>query len=110
MEFYDKTGRTLELFDIVKVFHFTGARRKKHYMYKQVVEKIVTKKPGVEYFKLSHLSACGTSYALYCNDKINLSYEIVQGFKDGVYFEDREKQKELPKTERITSDIKINGN
>lgn len=33
-DFYDKHGNKLREFDVVKVFHFTGARRKKHYMYK----------------------------------------------------------------------------
>lgn len=33
----DKNGVELEEFDIIKVYHFTGARRKKHYMYKMVV-------------------------------------------------------------------------
>lgn len=95
MEFYDKTGRPLELFDIVKVFHFTGARKKKHYMYKQVIEKIVTNDPEVEYFKLSHLSNCGTSYPLFCNNKINLGHEIVQGFKDSVPFEERKRHNSI---------------
>lgn len=32
----DKKGYPLEEFDIIKVFHFIGMRRKKHYMYKQI--------------------------------------------------------------------------
>ncbi len=32
---YDKRGIPIERGDIVKVFHFVGARRKRHYMYKQ---------------------------------------------------------------------------
>jgi len=31
----DKHGRLIEEMDLLKVYHFTGARRKKQYMYKQ---------------------------------------------------------------------------
>ena len=34
----DKYGRTIEHGDLLKVFHFTGARRKKYYMYKIAYE------------------------------------------------------------------------
>jgi len=33
----DKNGVTIEEFDVLKVFHFIGARRKKHYMYKMAI-------------------------------------------------------------------------
>lgn len=32
----DKNGKVIHEFDVLKVFHFIGARRKKHYMYKWV--------------------------------------------------------------------------
>lgn len=34
--FYDSHNNKIKEFDVVKVFHFTGARRKKHYMYKWI--------------------------------------------------------------------------
>jgi len=34
---FDKNGIPFVVGDVVKVFHFVGARRKRHYMYKQVV-------------------------------------------------------------------------
>ena len=34
---YDKHGREILTHDIVKVLHFIGARRKKHFMYKQAL-------------------------------------------------------------------------
>ena len=34
--YYDKNGKPINEFDVLKVFHFVGARRKKHYMYKWV--------------------------------------------------------------------------
>lgn len=37
---YDKHGKEIHEFDLLKVFHFTGARRKKHYMYKWVSVKM----------------------------------------------------------------------
>lgn len=33
---YDKKGREIQFLDLIQIYHFTGARRKKHYMYKQV--------------------------------------------------------------------------
>lgn len=33
---YDERGGPIGEFDVLRVFHFVGARRKKHYMYKQV--------------------------------------------------------------------------
>ena len=33
---FDKNGNILHEFDVVKIFHFTGARRKRHYMYKWI--------------------------------------------------------------------------
>lgn len=36
-EAFDKNGIPFAIGDVVKVFHFIGARRKRHYMYKQVV-------------------------------------------------------------------------
>lgn len=35
----DIHGVTIEQFDVLKVFHFTGARRKQHFMYKWVLER-----------------------------------------------------------------------
>lgn len=34
--FYDGKGNEIKEFDVVKVFHFTGKRRKRHYMYKWI--------------------------------------------------------------------------
>ena len=33
----DKNGVPIEEFDVLKIFHFIGARRKKHYMYKVAI-------------------------------------------------------------------------
>lgn len=34
--FVDKNGSEIKEYDVLKIFHFVGARRKKHYMYKWV--------------------------------------------------------------------------
>ena len=36
MGFFDKNGIEIREFAVIKVFHFIGARKKKHYMYKWV--------------------------------------------------------------------------
>lgn len=53
---YDKTGREIVRGDIVKVFHFVGARGKRHYMYKQCLG-VGTYPNGTEpYVFFSHLN------------------------------------------------------
>lgn len=37
---YDKNRRPIYPGDVLKVYHFTGARRKKHYMYKLAIEEM----------------------------------------------------------------------
>lgn len=84
---YDKNGREIMLYDVLKVFHFTDRRRKKHYMYKWV--------SGIsddgEYFEINHLQAGGAFYHQKIDGRQMIDTEIVQGYgADGVPFEDRE--------------------
>ena len=91
MEVYDKNLRPIKVGDILKVFHFIGARRKHHYMYKQVTQRI----NSIEYarFRLSHLNLCDDiGYNLAINDRVNDLYEIVQSLDCD--FESREKKPE----------------
>lgn len=54
---YDKTGRPIMVGDVLKVYHFQGARWRKHYyMFKQVVGTKVFAKSGREYLMVSHLN------------------------------------------------------
>lgn len=36
---YDEKGFLIRPLDLLKMYHFTGSRKKKHYMYKQVIER-----------------------------------------------------------------------
>ncbi len=54
---YDKNGRPLLIGDVLKVFHFIGARRKKHYMYKQVDSIELLGKNKVPFFRINHLAS-----------------------------------------------------
>lgn len=93
---YDKHGREIMLGDVLKVFHFTGIRRKRHFMYKHVTERATlgtaNPKPA---FKLSHLNLRPESYYWEIIDGRHLEdYEIVQGFGDSYApFDDRPKHK-----------------
>ena len=68
----DKHGREIKIGDILKVYHFTGARQEKYYMYKQVIgERLLGGlggKPKVPYFDVS--------------EGIKQDYEILQGLDD----------------------------
>ncbi|HKF95121.1 MAG TPA: hypothetical protein VKB96_11095 [Gammaproteobacteria bacterium] len=84
---YDKHGREIMIGDIIKVFHFIGARRKRHYMYKQVIREGVFSDEA-PYFILSHLSMNDSEYYHESKDGRLLShYEIVQSIDAA--FEDR---------------------
>jgi len=75
---HDKTGREIMVGDVLKVFHFTAAvRRKKHYMYKQVVA-YDNFRDGTPYLKVSHLDMADDGYTLICDGKHLPDYEIVQ--------------------------------
>lgn len=92
---YDKNLRPIMPHDVLKVFHFTGARGKKHYMYKQALNVVKVGPRLVPYLVISHLTADGENYRLLLNNKVLPSYEIVQGFDDyGNSFEDRVKRVE----------------
>lgn len=56
----DKTGREIMIGDVLKVLHFIGARRKRHYMYKHVLRQItmgtVERGNVSPYLFLSHLN------------------------------------------------------
>jgi hypothetical protein len=86
----DERGREIEPGDVLKVFHFTGARRKRHYMYKQAVgyvtlSKKVDQSPP-QYLKISHLNRAdgeeweiGKNFYLEAADGRTLAgYEIMQ--------------------------------
>jgi len=88
MKTTDKNGREIMVGDTLKVYHFTGARRKKYFMYKFVEEVLPGRTCGS--FKISHLDLKGGSYRMLNDGKQHKEIEIVQGFgTDGVTFEDR---------------------
>lgn len=87
----DRTGRTIMVGDVLKVFHFTGARRKRHFMFKQVVG-VRTWPSGFTAFLVSHLNMKDPAgpdggYYLGHDGKVLEDTEIVQGMAD--WHEDR---------------------
>jgi hypothetical protein len=76
----DKHGREIEPGDILRVFHFTGANRKRHYMYKQA------RYYNAGRLELSHLNNIdGEPWVIgvnYCTQKVSegrwTDVEIVQ--------------------------------
>lgn len=71
-EVFDKRGIPIRRGDVVKVFHFIGERRKRHYMYKQCLGVHSYREGGPEYVFFSHL---------------NFRDEIGFGQSDGPYHE-----------------------
>lgn len=90
---YDKKGRPICVGDILKVYHFTGQRNKKFYMYKMVKEKVTFGENQPVYFKMDHLENTHEYYHMKIDGSVLQDHEIVQGHKDGIHFEDREKLK-----------------
>ena len=88
-DLYDKHGIPIKEFDVLKMFHFTGARRKKYYMYKWVREW-----KGRLYG--SHLQSNEHNGFLLAEENAKLC-EIVQGYDpqgDGLDFNDRPRKRE----------------
>lgn len=85
-DLYDKRGIPIERGDIVKVFHFVGARRKRHYMYKQCLG-VMTISSGSRYIAFSHLNfiedrtAKDGPYLILPDGGLLSDYEIVQSIK-----------------------------
>jgi hypothetical protein len=83
---YDKRGIPIERGDIVKVFHFIGARRKRHYMYKQCLGVNTYQNSEQEYVFFSHLNFAdligeeGGPYHEWLGTRLD-HYEIVQSIK-----------------------------
>ena len=84
---YDKNRIPIAIGDTIKIFHYIGARRKKHYVYKHVV--------GIKNgrFRLSHLDININDYfTLRIDNSVLNDFEIVQGYgEDGIRFSDRQK-------------------
>ena len=87
MALRDKTGREIMLGDILKVFHFVGARNKRHYMYKQAIDLTPLGKSGNLYWRFSHLDMSDNSYVERDDARTLRDYEIVQSA--GADFEER---------------------
>ncbi|MEH6743861.1 hypothetical protein [Hyphomonas sp.] len=78
-ELVDKNGRPICVGDILKVFHFFGPRRKRYYMYKQVVEIVQLGCVPYDYLKISHLNMGSSDYYTELLDgRQLLDVEIVQ--------------------------------
>lgn len=83
----DKNGREILTGDVLKVFHFTGARRKKHFMYKFVAGS----RPN-NCILISNLDRDQSTYLMKIDGQKHDDIEIVQGFgADGVPFDQRER-------------------
>lgn len=84
---YDKHGRPFVIGDVVKVFHFIGARRKRHYMYKQVVSRRDWPS-GFSALFFSHLTMHrDDGFYVALDGEHHADYEIVQSVDAA--FEDR---------------------
>ena len=81
-QIFDKTGREIAVGDILKVFHFTGSRRKKYYMYKQVLRSHPLGKNNQLFFEVGHLNMTDEVYDIMLDGSTLLDYEIVQGLDD----------------------------
>lgn len=97
MNLCDKNKRPFKRGDIVKVYHFTGARRKRYYMYKQCLGVNRYRYDGQDYMFFSHLNFIDTidikvkdsPYHERLDGGCLETYEIVQSIDDD--FEMRER-------------------
>jgi hypothetical protein len=84
---FDKRGIPFERGDVVKVFHFTGARRKRYYMYHQCIGVQNLGLASTPYAAFSHLnfiedrSVQDGPYVERLDGRRLADYEIVQSIK-----------------------------
>jgi len=79
MKAYDKNRREIMVNDVLKVYHFTGRRRKKYFMYKIVKSKTEKFNHG-QFLIISHLPMSKGDYNLLLDGKVHEDIEIVQGY------------------------------
>lgn len=84
MNLRDKTGRQIERGDVLKVYHFTGPRRKRYFMYKQAMGTRTIN--GTDYAVMDHLDMNAEHYLECCDGRTLPDYEIVQSI-DAKYHE-----------------------
>ncbi|WP_312814387.1 hypothetical protein [Brevundimonas sp.] len=80
LQCFDKRGIPIERGDIVKVFHFIGARGKRHYMYKQCLgSQLLHPSNTAERMIFSHLDLDegGGTYSEALGQRLD-GYEIIQ--------------------------------
>ena len=88
----DKNGREIMPGDTLKIYHFTGARRKRHYLYKFVKQILPNNRKEKAYLDIMHLDLSGGSYLMPLDGKLHADIEIVQGYGiDVVPFDQRAK-------------------
>lgn len=82
---FDKRGIPIERGDIVKVFHFVGARNRRHYMFKQClgVDRYPNGKRDYVFFSHLNFIGIGERNGPYHHDlgEMLSDYEIVQSIK-----------------------------
>lgn len=96
----DKHGREILPGDTLKVFHFFGARKKRHYMYKYVRNVYAHEHwNGVDALVISHLNLRDEAYLELRMGQQLIDHEIVQGYgEDGTCFNERPKRKAVKVT------------
>jgi len=77
---YDKNGMIIHVGDVLKVFHFVGARNKKHYMYKQPIAVVPLGQDKAPHLKISHLDMSDSYYYEHLDGRTLADYEIVQAY------------------------------
>lgn len=80
-EFYDKNRRPVLVGDVLKVFHFIGARKKRYYMYKVAMKR----GDGLRAVDVTELGQ-GVKDPHSCPMSALGEFEIVQGFNPDYEF------------------------
>ena len=90
---YDRNGYQIRPGDILKVFHFTGPRHKRYYMYKRVDSVIDNGPDKPKFLRVMHLDSDPDSYYWeQCKGNQLQCVEIVQGYNsDHTCFDERPK-------------------
>lgn len=103
--YYDKNGYPVSCGDILRVFHFTGPRNKKFYMWKVAME-VPLRRRGMIAVCIKELAIKGVNNAHYCDMAALGNFEIVDG-SGGFGLPDWEDFRRRPK--RLIHEKQIEG-
>lgn len=102
---YDESSRQIARGDVLRVFHFTDRRRKRHYMYKQARQTVMLGNPAKPFLVISHLDAEDDYYHESEDGRRMIGYEIVQSGSGNIDERDKWTELEIAEAKAVAEEM-----